>query len=367
MTNTMEQELHNVLKVLREGGTILYPTDTIWGIGCDATNEKAVEKVIRIKATPALKGGMQGKISVGKDYDMFYKAHPLIFEKAKELRGKPTPAEDLLWNYVGQGQLGVKFRRQHPASMYVLDFYAHAVNLAIEIDGSIHAEEEVKRNDIERQNRLESLGIKFIRFTNQEVLSQIEEVLKKINTEIKKLKQEASSSLQGGEPALAPFSPSRSASAERGRAGGKSFIVLVSDPGMLNRFVKNVPELAWDLMDASNTAEDPEAKPLTIIYDCARGLAKNVVAEDGSIGVRLVTREANEFCHRMIHKFGRPIVSTSANLSGMPAPKNFSEISNEIISGIDYVVNWRQNDYSNSQASSIIRLKENGEFKIVRE
>lgn len=76
---------------------------------------------------------------------MFYSAHPLIFDKATELRNNPTPAEKLLWNNIGQRQLGIKFRRQHPVSNYVLDFYAHRVKFAIEIDGSIHSNEEVKK------------------------------------------------------------------------------------------------------------------------------------------------------------------------------------------------------------------------------
>ncbi len=119
---------------------------------------------------------------------MFYKAHPLIFKKAEELRNNSTPTEELLWNYLGQGQFGLKFRRQHPASMYVLDFYAHQIKLAIEIDGSIHAKEDVKRNDIERQKHLESLGVHFLRFTNQQVLTQLEFVIEKIKNKIENLK-----------------------------------------------------------------------------------------------------------------------------------------------------------------------------------
>lgn len=114
--------------------------------------------------------------------DMFYKASPLIFQIATELRNKPTPAEKLLWNYIGQGQLGLKFRRQHPASIYVLDFYAHQIKLALEIDGSIHSNEEVKRNDEKRQAHLESLGISFLRFSNKQILEEIESVLQKIKT-----------------------------------------------------------------------------------------------------------------------------------------------------------------------------------------
>jgi len=186
----MEQEIRNAVEVLRNGGTILYPTDTIWGIGCDATNEKAVNKIFQIK----------------------------------------------------------------------------------------------KREEL------------------------------------------------------------------------KSMIVLVSDEGMLNRFVKDIPALAWDLIEVSDS-------PITIIYDFGREFAKNLIAEDGSIAVRL-TRD--EFCQRLIHKFGKPIVSTSANFSGAVAPQNFSEISSDIISQVDYVVNWRQDEILQTKASSIIKLKSNGEFQIIR-
>lgn len=148
------------------------------------------------------------------------------------------------------------------------------------------------------------------------------------------------------------------------RNESKSLIVLVSDEGMLNRFVKDVPEMAWDLIEASN---EEESKPLTIIYDSPRALAKNILAEDGSVGIRLVTRERSEFCHRLIHKFGKPIVSTSANTSGQPAPRDFAEVADEIKNAVQHVVNWEQNVSGNAQPSSIIKLRENGEFKIIRE
>lgn len=186
----LEAEIQKCLGVLRSGGTLLYPSDTIWGIGCDATNEKAVEKIYSIK----------------------------------------------------------------------------------------------QRNE------------------------------------------------------------------------SKSLIALVSDDGMLNRFVKEVPAMAWDLMEVSDS-------PLTIIYDAARGIAKNALAEDGSIAIRKVK---DEFCQRLIHKFGKPLISTSANISGEPAPKNFFEISEEIKSKVDYIANWRQDDVTDAKPSSIIKLKANGEFVIVR-
>ncbi len=116
--------------------------------------------------------------------NMFYKASPLIFKRAGELRNRLTPSESLLWNYLREGQLGIKFRRQHPAAIYVLDFYAHKIKLAIEIDGGIHTLEEVKRNDAERQLYLESLGIHFLRFTNGQVIHNLEYVIEKIKSKM---------------------------------------------------------------------------------------------------------------------------------------------------------------------------------------
>ncbi len=187
---SFDQEITNALKTLREGGTILYPTDTVWGVGCDATNELVVEKVLQIKQ----------------------------------------------------------------------------------------------------------------------------------------------------------------------REESKSMIILVSDVGMLNRFVKEIPALAWDLIEMSE-------KPITIIYDSPRGLAKNVLAADGSVGIRIVK---DDFCQRMIHKFGKPIVSTSANFSGEPTPENFDAVAEEIKNKVDLVVDWRQDDISKTKPSSIIKLKTNGEFVIIR-
>lgn len=140
------------------------------------------------------------------------------------------------------------------------------------------------------------------------------------------------------------------------RSASKSLIALVSDTGMLNRFIKDVPALAWDLIEISDS-------PLTIIYDSGRGFAKNVYGEDGSIAIRLVK---DEFCHRLIHRLGKPIVSTSANRSGINAPQNFYEIAEELKQQVDYVVNWKQNDFTRSNPSSIIKLRANGEFVIIR-
>jgi L-threonylcarbamoyladenylate synthase len=142
----------------------------------------------------------------------------------------------------------------------------------------------------------------------------------------------------------------------KNRVDSKSMIVLLDEEAKLNRFVKDVPGLAWDILEMNE-------EPLTIIYDDARNLAPNVIAEDGSVGIR-VTQDA--FCQQLIRKFGRPIVSTSANISGEMAPRNFSEIAEEIKKGVDYVVEYRQQETRKAQASKIIKLSNDGRIKILR-
>ncbi len=140
------------------------------------------------------------------------------------------------------------------------------------------------------------------------------------------------------------------------RAESKSLIVLLDQPSQLNRYVQEVPAVAWDLIELS---EDP----LTIIYDDVKGMAPNVVATDGSCGIRICE---DEFCRRMIRQLGRPLVSTSANISGQAAPMGFRDISKEIIQGVDHVAAWRQQEHHPSHPSKIIRLRNNGEVKIIR-
>jgi L-threonylcarbamoyladenylate synthase len=186
----MDEEIRKAIEVLKNGGTILYPTDTVWGIGCDATNKEAVEKVFRIKQ----------------------------------------------------------------------------------------------------------------------------------------------------------------------RDESKSLIVLVDNDQKLNKHLADVPEMAWDLIEFSD-------KPITIIYPGARGLAPNAIAEDGSIAIRLTK---DEFCRKLIGRFNKPIISTSANISGEPTPGSFSEISAAILKSVDHIVNWRQNEKNNPPPSSIIKLQMNGEIQIIR-
>lgn len=185
-----EQELVNALETLKSGGTLLYPTDTIWGLGCDATNPKAVEKIFKLK------------------------------------------------------------------------------------------------------NREES----------------------------------------------------------------KSLIVLLDDEANLHKYVDNLPEITFDLLRNLD-------KPTTIIYSNAKNLAWNTVANDGTIGIR-VTRDP--FCRDLVNRFGKPIVSTSANISGDPSPIVFREISKQVITHVDYTVDLYHDQINSSKPSTIIRLFENGEFIIIR-
>ena len=111
---------------------------------------------------------------------MFAGAENLLFRRAGELRRQQTFAEELLWNYLRAKPLGFKFRRQHPYSNYIFDFYCHSLKLVLEVDGSIHEKEEVKQNDIERQQQLEQQGLTFLRFTNNEIKLQPEKVIQKI-------------------------------------------------------------------------------------------------------------------------------------------------------------------------------------------
>jgi L-threonylcarbamoyladenylate synthase len=187
---TFEEDIKNALKTLREGGVILYPTDTVWGIGCDATNNEAVDKICRIKS----------------------------------------------------------------------------------------------RND------------------------------------------------------------------------SKSFIVLVDSPAMVERYVKDIPEIALELMEVTET-------PLTIIYPKARNLAVSVAAEDGSVGIRVCMEE---YCNELIGRFRKPIVSTSANISGDPTPSYFDEIHQKIVEAADYIVEYKRDDRQKRQPSPVIKIEHNGVIKIIR-
>jgi len=136
----------------------------------------------------------------------------------------------------------------------------------------------------------------------------------------------------------------------------KSMLVLVENADRIGRYVKEVPEMAQELMEVSD-------KPITIIYPGAINLAPNLISADKTIGMRVVQ---DEFCQKLIAKLNRPLVSTSANISGQSSPTIFSEISDEIKKGVDYVVNWRQDDDTKVPPSSIIKIGLKGEIEIIR-
>jgi len=140
------------------------------------------------------------------------------------------------------------------------------------------------------------------------------------------------------------------------RDKNKSMIILVESERRLQDLV-DVPELAWEMMDLSE-------KPITFVYNNPRNLPQKLLAEDGSVGIRLVK---NDFCKKVISKLNRPIVSTSANLSGDKNPRKFDEINPEIIEKVDYVVKDFHQEVSQYSASSVIKIDMQNRIKIIRE
>lgn len=142
----------------------------------------------------------------------------------------------------------------------------------------------------------------------------------------------------------------------KNRTDSKSMLVLMENAALLDHYVEEVPEVAFDLIEVSD-------KPLTIVYDGAKNLARNLLSDDGSIGIRITTEA---FSSDLIRRFKRPIVSTSANISGKPSPACFDEIDPQIIGAVDYVVKYRQEDRQKAVPSSIVKLGRGGEIKIIR-
>lgn len=140
------------------------------------------------------------------------------------------------------------------------------------------------------------------------------------------------------------------------REESKAMICLVDSDNRIQRYVREVPDVAWDVMNLAT-------RPTTVILDGASGLAENLVAEDGSIAIR-ITQE--EFSKQLCYRMQKPIVSTSANISGEPAAQNYRDISEEIKNSVDYICKSRRNEHQPHQPSSIIKLKKNGEVAIIR-
>lgn len=141
------------------------------------------------------------------------------------------------------------------------------------------------------------------------------------------------------------------------REDSKSMLILIDKPGRIPSYVSEMPDLAWDLIELTD-------KPLTIIYQKAKNLAPNLISSDGSIGIRVVN---HEFCSKLIGRLGKPIVSTSANISGKPSPKSFYEIDKVIKEKVDFIVSEEFDHPVSDKPSGIILLGTNGEIKVIRE
>lgn len=142
----------------------------------------------------------------------------------------------------------------------------------------------------------------------------------------------------------------------KNRPAEKSLIVLLDTDNKLQSYVAEIPDVAYDLIEYAEN-------PLTVIFSGAKNLAANVINADGSVGIRIAK---HDFCTPLIQRFRKPIVSTSANISGAPSPKNFDDIASEIIDQVDYVVDFEQAIQNNKKPSTIIKLGPSGQFEFIR-
>jgi L-threonylcarbamoyladenylate synthase len=140
------------------------------------------------------------------------------------------------------------------------------------------------------------------------------------------------------------------------RKDHKGFIVLLDSDSKLQSYVNEIPAIAYDLIEYAEN-------PLTIVYSGAKNLAKNVIGNDGSIGIRIVK---HDFCTQLLQRFRKPIVSTSANFSGEDSPKNFHSINPEIYDLVDYIVDFEQENQEQKPVSTIMKLEADGTFKFIR-
>lgn len=142
----------------------------------------------------------------------------------------------------------------------------------------------------------------------------------------------------------------------KGRAEDKSLIVLIENESKLQSYVTEIPDVAYELIEYAEN-------PLTIVFSGAKNLAKNVINQDGSIGIRVVK---HPFCEQLLQRFRKPIVSTSANLSGNPAPKYFDDIDEQVKEAVDLVVDFDQDNQEVRKPSTIIKLGPSGQFEFIR-
>jgi len=142
----------------------------------------------------------------------------------------------------------------------------------------------------------------------------------------------------------------------KGRSSDKSFIILLDNDSKIQSYAADVPDVAYDLIAYAE-------HPLTIILSGAKNLARNVINADGSVGIRIIK---HDFVQPLLQRFRKPITSTSANLSGQPAPRFFDEIDESIKTAVDYVIDWEQEDRQPKKPSTIMKLSASGQFSFIR-
>lgn len=142
----------------------------------------------------------------------------------------------------------------------------------------------------------------------------------------------------------------------KGRDKSKSLIVLLHNDNQLASYVNDIPEVAYELIEYAD-------KPLTIVYSNAKNLAENAIAEDGSVGIRIVS---HPFCEQLLQRFRKPIISTSANISGDNSPKSFDDISEDLLAGVDYVVEYGQQEKGDGKSSTVMKIDPSGKFEFLR-
>lgn len=142
----------------------------------------------------------------------------------------------------------------------------------------------------------------------------------------------------------------------KGRAADKSLIVLLENDNKLQSYVAEIPDVAYELIEYAEN-------PMTIVFSGAKNLAKNVINSDGTVGIRVVK---HDFCEQLLQRFRKPIVSTSANISGQPTPQFFDEISDEVKEAVDYIVDYEQELQELKKPSTIVKLGPSGQFEFIR-
>jgi len=140
------------------------------------------------------------------------------------------------------------------------------------------------------------------------------------------------------------------------REESKSMIILLDTDNKLESYIKDVPAIAYDLIEFAEN-------PLTLVMPGAKNISPALIAEDGSVGIRVAK---HDFCQRLIQRLRKPLVSTSANISGQPSPRNFAEVGQEILDGVDYIVDLEQHSLEQKKPSTIMRLQPDGRFEFLR-